>query len=154
MNEVNQLEQFEIKPGVPESIKVISILSIIGCVFGLLSAMAFPFYGKLVDFVEKSGASNSDPAQIDMMRGVADNWMLYLGFTVLTSVLCLIGVIMMRKRKAQGLPLYLVGELLPIPFSIIMSGTAALKGFGLVGFVFPIIFSVLYYINRKDYTLK
>ena len=64
--------------------------------------------------------------------------------------LCLYGAIEMRKRKKQGYILWLIGEILPIGTSLLFIGMLSMKGIGLIGIFIPLLFIILYTVNKKD----
>jgi hypothetical protein len=66
------------------------------------------------------------------------------------AILCLQGAFMMRKLKAQGYTYWMIGEILPIVGMAIFIGADAFSGFTLIGYIFPILFIVLYTVYRKE----
>jgi hypothetical protein len=63
--------------------------------------------------------------------------------------LCVFGAIQMRQLKKQGYFLYLIGELLPLVAVFLFMGIGALKGFGAITLVIPLVFIILYTMQRK-----
>jgi len=78
--------------------------------------------------------------------------------SLVCQALCLIGVIMMWKLKKTGFFLYLVGEIVPSIYSLIVYGGAAasIPFLGdavlmiyILSFGFPIAFIIMYALNLK-----
>jgi hypothetical protein len=66
------------------------------------------------------------------------------------AALCIYGAMEMRKLKKQGFLLWVTGEFLPIISGIVFIGMGMFKGFGIIGMVFPILFLILYAVQRKN----
>ena len=69
----------------------------------------------------------------------------------LTGVaICTYGAMEMRKLKKQGFILWLAGEVVPIVASFLFVGFGVFKGFSSIILLFPIIFIILYAVQRKN----
>jgi len=63
--------------------------------------------------------------------------------------LCLWGALEMRKLKKQGFMLWVIGEFLPIIGGLIFIGTGMVSGFSMIWLIIPVIFLILYLVQRK-----
>jgi uncharacterized membrane protein len=133
------------------TINVVTTLSIIGSILGLLGSFFFLFLPKFIEMMENLGGAQ-DPAAMDQLQQMADNAMPLFAVSLVCSILCLVGAIMMRKFKKQGLPIYLVGEWLPVIAQPIILGTIGNIGGVIFGAAICAVFSFLHIKNRKYYT--
>lgn len=148
----------------PTGLNVLTILTIIGTIlFGFIGGIygffsARSSYEKTKETLE-SGKMDSAPGwakgflnkdMLELQHKMLENKLPILILTLVASALCLYGAIEMRKRKKQGYTLWLIGELLPVATTFIFLGVGAFKGFGLFGIFFPLIFIILYTVNRKE----
>ncbi len=101
---------------------------------------------KAPDFVK--GFVNENTLQ--MAEKMMENRLPMLIAYLAGALLCLAGAFAMRKLKAQGYFLWLIGELLPILATALFVGLGAFSGFTLIGYIFPVSFIVLYTIYRKE----
>jgi len=71
--------------------------------------------------------------------------------TIVASLICLLGVIMMWKIKKTGFYIYVVGEIAPgIATIVLLGGFGTLGTLAIVGsLIFPIAFIIMYAINLK-----
>lgn len=146
----------------PGSINVLTILTFIGCALGLIGAFysyatADKTYKDMKELVN-SGKLNDAPGwakgmisadTLPMYEKLADNKMPIMILGIVGIALCFVGAMQMRKLKKQGYLLYVVGEILPIISTFIFVGAMAFKGFGLLVTIVPIVFILLYTVNRK-----
>lgn len=149
----------------PSSLNVLTILTFIGCAIALIGGVwQFISADKSVQQLE---AAMSDPNMAQMpefMKSMmseealatakkqAANKIPLLAVNLIATILCFIGALQMRKLKNQGYLLYVVGELLPIIGMILFLGVASLKGFGLIAIAIPLLFIILYTVNKKHLT--
>ncbi len=161
-NQPNDLLQFEDgqKPELPTGLKVLTILTIIGSILGLLGGVwtyikADESYKKLE---EAQGNMDSAPAfvkkmmgpdMLEMARKSAENKLPIMLLTLIGSALCLYGAMEMRKLKKQGFMLWVVGEFLPIIGGIVFLGFGMFNGFAAIGMLFPLVFLILYAVQKK-----
>jgi len=161
MNEQNPFEMNMNKPS--SMLNVITILSIIGSVFALISAgVNFFLADQNLENMQKAmqaGTLEDAPgfvkafvnkASLEMAQNMADNKLPIMILSLVGGVLCLYGAIEMRKLKAQGFWLWLVGELLPIITLLIFAGTNIFSGFSFIGYLFPLAFIIMYSVCRKE----
>lgn len=150
------------KVKLPGSINVLTILTFIGSGIGFIGSLYAYFTAdttlKTMQETINSHKLDDAPAMLKNMMGpdvlpmyqkMADNKLPILIINLLGIALCVYGAMQMRKLKKQGFPLYVVGELLPFVASIGFIGVMAFKGFGLLSLIVPIVFILLYAVNRK-----
>lgn len=161
MNPTDSLHEFE-KGKLPTSINVLTILTIIGSVLGLISSV-YSFFtakksyetmketiesGKL-DEAPKWAKGFMSPEMLEMTRKMYENRMPIMVLSLVALALCLYGAIEMRKLKKQGYTFWIIGELLPLATTALFIGMASFSGFGLLAILVPVIFIILYTVNRK-----
>ena len=104
--------------------------------------------GKL-DEAPKWAKGMMTPEMLEMTKKVYENKVPILVLSLVALALCLYGALEMRKLKKQGYTFWLIGEILPFATTIIFMGVAAFSGFGLLMALIPIVFIILYTVNRK-----
>src|SRR3954469_12481555 len=140
MEQSQEIPALNEETGLPKQLKTLCILSLI--MGGLLIIMLlfaikqhyFPSEDdkiKMAENMEKILAVNPNIDEIqDMMEKAGPNACAGL----LTQVLSVIGVILMLKLKKVGFYLYIVAELLPYVFTIVLVGFIGLYGpFAMLG---------------------
>jgi hypothetical protein len=148
------------QPTLPTGLNVLTILTFIGCALGLIGGIytystAEKSYKTLVEAQGKMGdapalvKSMMGPEMVEMSRKSMENRLPIMLLTLVGVALCTYGAIEMRKLKKQGFILWLAGEVLPIVGGIIFLGAGMFKGFALIGIAFPVIFIILYLVQRK-----
>ena len=148
------------KPPLPSSLNVLTILTFIGCAIGFIGALWNYFnaekgYKDLVKAQENLAEAPAwakkmmGPEMVEMARKSMENKLPIMLLTIVGTGLCLWGALEMRKLKKQGFLLWTVGEFLPIVGSAIFIGMGAFSGFTLYFYCIPIIFLILYGVNRK-----
>jgi len=161
LNPNDSLNEFD-KPKMPSSLNVLTILTIIACVLGLISSV-YSFFtskksydtmkeamdsGKLDD-APKWAKGMMTPEMLELTKKVYENRLPILILSLVATALCLYGALEMRKLKKQGYTYWLIGELLPFLTTILFMGMAAFSGFGLLMAVIPVVFIILYTVHRK-----
>lgn len=147
------------KPKLPTGLNVLTILTFIGCVWELYSTVSNFIGGKKsLEELEKAQEKLAEapgwakkmagPEVQEMMRQALDNKIPVLIIGLVAVALCVFGAIQMRKLKKEGYLIWLVGEILPyISTAIFMP---AFFGTIYIYFsVFPLLFIILYTIQRK-----
>jgi hypothetical protein len=165
MSTTNDVLDFtnESKPKLSSGLNVLTILTIIGSILGLVSSVYnyFTAQKSYEDMVKMKDTPDMQKApdfvknmmsdeMIEVLHKAFLNRMPILIISLVGAALCLYGALEMRKMKKNGYLLWLVGEILPLIGGAIFLGMGAYQGFGLVGLVFPVIFIILYTIYRKD----
>lgn len=89
------------------------------------------------------------PEMVEMAKKSAENKLPIMLLTLVGAGLCLWGALEMRKLKKQGFMLWVIGEFLPIIGGVIFVGMGMFTGLSAIGFVFPLIFLILYLVQRK-----
>ncbi len=146
-----------------KALKIITMLSIIGNILGLFSSVSNYFKAKAnyeeIKNMLDNGAIDKAPAFVKWMINedslkLADlmlqNRIPVMITSLIGAILCLVGAIEMRKLKLQGYTFWLIGELLPIVSMAIFIGALAFKGYLLIGYLFPLLFIVLYTKYKKE----
>jgi hypothetical protein len=158
------LEQQPEAKAMTGTIKVLTILTFIGCGLAFIGAV-WSLYssGKSMEqiaILQEQADQMSDGGNevatgmmmqsIDMIRKQYENRYLLLIVNLLATGLCLFGALEMRKMRKNGFYLWLTGELLPILI------TVAIIGFNLMGgivmgasLLFASVFIVLYALQLK-----
>lgn len=148
------------KPALPSSLNVLTILTFIGCGLGFISAFwqysrAEKGYNDLLkarENIDQAPAfvkSMLSPEAVEMARKGMEYKLPIMLMTLVGVALCLWGAIEMRKLKKQGFILWVAGEFLPIVGSVVFLGFGMFSGFYLFIMVIPIVFLILYAVNRK-----
>ena len=148
------------KPTLPSGLNILTILTFIGCAIGFIGGIysymtAEKSYKTLLDMQSKLDTvppmmrKMMGPEALEMTKKSMDNKLPILLLTIVGVALCLYGAIEMRKLKKQGFILWLAGEVLPIIGIVIFLGIGTFAGFGLFFLLVPLIFIVLYLVQRK-----
>lgn len=150
---------FEVKPAVPTGINVLSILSFIGSGFQILGAVAayliIPFSAKSVPETRGLEKAREMKPFSGFLRWSADATLKQYEYrgpilivTIITALVCIYGVLQMRKLKKSGFTVYTVGELaLPIFTAAVIDIWSSI-----FGFVIAILFVILFWVQRKHLT--
>jgi len=148
----------------PIFLTVLGILSFIGVGWQIISGIITMGAGSLTSAVTSAGSEYAEGLSnmegmdqamaglneaVDAANKLAQNASLLGIINIVAALVCLLGVIWMWKLMKKGFYVYVIGELAaPV-------ATLALVGFGLggitatLGFIFPIIFIILYALNLK-----
>ncbi|MFY7963917.1 MAG: hypothetical protein ACOVO1_03380 [Chitinophagaceae bacterium] len=159
---LNEMEQSKL----PSTLNVLTILTFIGSGFAIVFSALTPWFMKLMKgFSDKAlsgdAAAQLTPKQVEDMRKssemfdlVSKNFSITIPVTIICAIACIIGAVMMRKRKKDGFVIYSIAEILPIVVSTILMGMAQFNGvFSIViAFGLPLLFIVLYATQRKYLT--
>lgn len=148
------------KPAIPQGLNVLTILTFIGCSIFFLLSLATPwilkFSKNLMDKATSSGQELT-PEQLEKIQlGRANielseiNMIPLMVIGIAGILLCFVGALMMRKLKKDGYWIYVAGQILPLVSTAFIMGVAQYKEIGsLVMLAFPVIFIILYTVNRK-----
>ncbi len=148
------------QPSLPSGLNVLTILTFVGSAIALITSIwgytnADKAYKQLVEAQDKItdapawAKSMMGPEMVTIAKKSMENKLPVLLLGIVATALCVYGAIEMRKLKKQGFILWLVGEILPIFTSILFLGTGIFNGLGLIALVVPIIFIILYAVQRK-----
>ncbi len=146
------------KPVLPQTLNILTILTIIGCSILFLFSLASPALMKFSkNIMEKSDVSAMTPKQIEEMEkerrimAISENNMIPLmALGIVGIILCFVGALMMRKLKKDGYWIYLAGQVVPFVGGLFILGMLQFSGFQ--SMIFPIIsliFIILYTTQRK-----
>jgi hypothetical protein len=140
----------------PETLKVLTILTFIGSGIGILSGLySFAAAKRIYDasMAAQEKITNM-PAWVKSMQGpdpvavaqhTYDNHIPIFILNLLAVILCIVGAAQMRKLKKTGFYIYLIGELLPLVVTFIFIGLFLLSTFMLISiFLFTAVFIILY----------
>lgn len=159
---LNEMEQNKL----PSTLNVLTILTFIGSGIAIVFSALTPWFMKLMKgFSDKAlsgdAAAQLTPKQIeDIRKGnemfdlVSKNFSITIPVTIICAIACIIGAVMMRKRKKDGFMIYSIAEILPIVVSTILMGMAQFNGVFSIAFAFglPLLFIGLYAVQRKHLT--
>lgn len=150
----------------PSSLNTLTILTFIGSGFAILFSAITPWVIKLMKgFMEKAmsgdAAANLTPKQLeDMRKGnemydlILKNANITIPVTIVCAIASIVAAVMMRKRKKDGLTIYIAAEILPVVVSIILLGSAQFNGVMsyVLGLGLPLLFITLYVMQKKHLT--
>lgn len=148
------------KPTLPTGLNVLTILTFIGCGIGFISSIwsymnAEKSYKTMVENQDKMADAPAwakkmiGPGMLDVLKKSLENKLPILLLGIVATALCLYGALEMRKLKKQGFILWVAGEILPLVTALIFIGTGVFSGFGLIALLIPIVFIILYAVQRK-----
>ncbi len=149
------------KERLPEVLNVLTILTYIGCVLGLI----FTLWGYLDaktyydNEVERQAAISLSPAwakklvgdeTVEIARRTYENRLYIFLFGLAGIFLCFWGAQLMRKLQKRGFTIWLIGELFPTASILIFVGAIAYERLAsLLSLLFPIAFIIVYSRQRK-----
>jgi len=155
------MEQTNTDAGMPAKLpgflKVLCILTFVGVGISIIASVmgyfAMQAAGLIMGGAESSATDMGSMPGMDKAMEAANaavnNAGLILGVGILGAILCLMGAIMMWKRKKMGFYIYTVGEIAPPIISMVVLGMSGLGAFGIFGFIIPIAFIIMYALNLK-----
>lgn len=160
ISQSDQLDQFSSgKEKLPAGINVLTILTFIGCLFSLYSAITSYTTGKeSLDKFEESRNKIGDnswmsklftPEAREMLVKSVENRIPLCILSVIGIALCIFGAIEMRKLKKQGFYLWLAGEILPYIGFFVFAGSVFFQTVYAYSLILPIIFIILYSMQLK-----
>lgn len=151
-------QEIENKTG---TLKVLTILTFIGSAWDLYQNLKQLFGGK--EAIEKlqdaQDKIHEAPAFVQKLAGpevlefatkAYENKIPLGVIGLIATGLCIFGAIEMRKQKLQGYYIWLMGEVLPIVAMLIFTGALIFKTIMVWFLVFPLIFILLYTLQRKN----
>lgn len=147
-------------PALPTGLNILTILTFIGSGIALVTSIwsfinAEKGYKDLQDAQTKLTEAPAwakgmmGPEMLEVSRKSMENKLPLLLLGIVAALLCIYGAIEMRKLKKQGFILWLAGELLPIVAGLLFIGTGLFTGVALIGSLFPVVFIILYLVQRK-----
>jgi len=149
------------KPDPLKFIKVLTILTFIGCAYvGYNSFQGYFNSEKLLSDMEKGMMKMEDAGQGGMFMNAMketyqamkirdENKTLFFIVEMLGIGLCLYGAIMMRQAKALGYYLWMTGEIVPILLTFILIGGPAFNIMFYFGMIIPFAFIIMYTTQLK-----
>ncbi|MBS4065781.1 MAG: hypothetical protein KGZ74_14580 [Chitinophagaceae bacterium] len=165
MNQIQDqlnLEESDLKT-LPQGLNVLTILTYIGSALQLISGLVNYFtiassYKIYEGLSENAAAAEKNPfssvvsAASETVKKQYENRTLIMVITVLGAIACFYGAMQMRKRKMQGYNIYVGGEIVPPIVNMVIIGMGGLGFLGAFGLVIPIVFIILYTLQRKYLT--
>lgn len=164
MEEINQEQQAEPKK-MTTTIKVMTILTFIGCAYSLITAISYlnpqltlemqlePLQRMLEKAEENSGNEmmvNIYLKSMDNVRILFENKYLYAISSLVGVGLCVFGAVEMRKMNRMGFYAYVSGQILPLLASLAITGWNIASGSTfIVSFLFFGIFILIYAFQLK-----
>lgn len=147
---------------IPTGLNVLTILTFIGCALELYNTVnGFVSGRKALDEMEKNqdklaqapswAKKLAGPEVQEMMAKAYENRIPLLIIGLMGVALCLYGALQMRKLKKEGYIIWLIGEVLPYISSIIFIPVFFKTPFVYFS-VIPVLFIILYTVNRKYLT--
>lgn len=147
------------KPVLPQTLNVLTILTIIGCSIFLIFAIASPWATKFSkSMMEKASASeNLSSKQLEDMEhtkqilAITEKNMIPLMVIGLASIiLCFAGAIMMRKLKKDGYWIYIAGQAIGIIGNLFILGSYQFADWkNYFGYLITAVFIFLYTTQKK-----
>lgn len=158
-NFLNEFEEKE-KTG---TLKTLTVLTFIGCGLALIGAVwsfatANSGYEKMQEALNNGSIDKLPgflkgmytPERMEVMKKMVDNKVPILIINLIATGLCLAGAIQMRKLKADGYWMWLIGEILPYFSLAFFAGIASVTGaFNYIGYAIIALFVILYTMQRK-----
>lgn len=147
----------------PQGLNVLTILTYIGSAMQLLGAFYNYFtIGKSYQMIrtanEGMGGGNNEFVEkimsgaSEMIKKQYKNRTLLLISAVVFAIVCFLGAMLMRNKKMIGYYVYLAGELIYPAIYTVLIGFSGFGVLGILGFIFPIVFVILYTLQRKYLT--
>jgi hypothetical protein len=148
-------------PKLTTGLNVLTILTFIGCAYELYSTVNNFFSGKkALEEFEKAQEKLAEapawarkfasPEMHDMLVKSLENKVPLVIIGLVSIALCVFGAIEMRKLKKQGFTFWVIGEVLPYIGVIIFIGGAFFKTILVYFTIIPVIFILLYLLQRKN----
>lgn len=146
-----------------KTLRTLTVLTFIGCCLAFLGAIwgfanAQSTYDKMVEAVNNGTVDKLPsflqgmytPEKLEQFHRMAENKVPILAINLITTALCLFGAIQMRKLKADGYWIWLLGEVLPFLGLAFFAGVSAITGvFNFIGYAIVAVFIILYSMQRK-----
>jgi hypothetical protein len=148
-------------PKLTTGLNVLTILTFIGCAYELYSTLNNFLSGKkALEEFEKAQEKLAEapawarkfasPEMHDMLVKSLENKVPLVIIGLVSIALCVFGAIEMRKLKKQGFTFWVIGEVLPYIGVIIFIGGAFFKTILVYFTIIPVIFILLYLLQRKN----
>jgi hypothetical protein len=153
----------EPKPKLPIGLNILTILTLIWCAYELYSNLSNFFKGRAgIEELEKAQEKMATapswakkmmgPDMMEFATKSFENRIPLLIVGLIATGLCIYGALEMRKQKKQGYFMWLVGEILPWIGLVLFTGMIVFKTFIAWFLIVPLIFILLYTLQRKNLT--
>jgi hypothetical protein len=153
------------KKTLPATLNVLTILTFVGSGIGLLGLVYSFFTAKAnVEKIEEFLTSDKfdempgfvkkimSPEMLELARKQVENKIPILLIGTVSMALCIFGALKMRKLKSNGYFIYIIGQVLPLAGTVLFVGMGAYAGFGLFSVLLPLLFIILYTLQKKHLT--
>ena len=143
------------EPQRPQFLTVLCILTYIGVGLGIVFGIAgWWVIKKMIPAMEGMDDMNVYSEMEGMMSEGTLAAMKWIDVTTVVSIagclICLVGALQMWNLKKIGFYIYVIGEFGPVIVSAILLGSVAFSEWSMIGgFVFALLFVVLYAFNLK-----
>jgi hypothetical protein len=143
----------------PSMLNVLTILTIIGSAFQIISSIYSYFTvcksAEVLETQEMPEVGGMLGDMIDsavmLLNKQCENRLVILVATLASALLCLLGALMMRKLKKQGFMVYIIGELVgPAAMTAILGSMAFGGMMSILGMIVPMVMIILYATQRKS----
>lgn len=165
MNQIQDqlnLEEKDLKT-LPQGLNVLTILTYIGSALQLIGGVVNYFtiassYKIYEGLSESPAAAENNPfssvvsAASETLKKQYENRTLIMIVSVVGALACFYGAMQMRKRKMQGYNIYVGAEIVPPVVNMVIIGMGGLGYLGVFGLIVPIVFIILYTLQRKHLT--
>jgi hypothetical protein len=159
-NNQDILTQNETTNKLPQMLNVLTILTFVGSAIALIGGIYNYFTvcksvedltSKLEDLDLGNGTmAKMMQSSLEIANKNCENKLSILLVTIVGALLCLFGALLMRKLKKHGFLIYTAGELITPLASIVILGLGSMMGMlMLTGLIVPIVFIILYGLQRK-----
>jgi hypothetical protein len=146
-----------------KTLRTLTVLTFIGCglvyIFAIWGfAAADSRYQQMQEAIDNGTVaklpgflqSMYTPEKLAQMQKMAENKVPLLIINLICTSLCLFGAIQMRKLKADGYWMWLIGEILPYFGMAFFVGIGSVTGlFNFIGYAIIAVFVILYSMQRK-----
>lgn len=161
----NFLSEFEEKEKT-STLKTLTLLTFIGCglafIFSILGfTNASSNYERMQEAISKGTIDKLPPflknmytpERVEIAHKMVENRVPILIINLICTGLCLFGAIQMRKFKADGYWMWLIGEILPYLGMAFFLGVASITGMVMyISYIIIGVFILLYTMQRKYLT--
>ena len=147
------------KPVLPQTLNVLTILTIIGCSILLIGVIASPWATKFSKAMLENPATseNLSPKKLEDLEhtkqilAITEQNMIPLMVIGIAGIaLCFAGAIMMRKLKKDGYWIYIAGQAITIIGTLFILGSYQFADWkNYFGYLITLVFIVLYTTQKK-----
>ena len=134
--------------GLPGILGVLTVLTMIGSVFGIIGSMFTSLGCKVLSMDEV--VDKMKPKDLAFLEATCEHKNVLMLAGILGGVFCFVGALLMRRLKMQGFIIYVVGQFLPtILTAIVMADLMFSDWKNWIGYGLICLFIGLYATQRK-----